>query len=218
MKRLFLFSLILLFVSGCTSFNEATQFSEKNYSLKFIYNYSDPSSDNYFYTAFNNAQDKKSERNQIIFEMLRIVDVNYYQYERHLRAKLGSKNFSFKTLSILLTGGAAVSGEAAANSLSAVDTALKGINESVDTEFFRNNGSELIMSKIRSTKSAALIDIYDKMNKTIEQYPLPAALRDIENYRNLGSVTSALVALSAATAEEEKKNTRDASIKEKLIQ
>ena len=185
--------------------------------MKFIYNYNDPNSEKYFYKRFNEAENKETERNLIIFEMLRIVDVNYYDFERNLRKKLASKNFSFKTISILLTGGAAVSGEATSNSLAAADTALKGINESVDTEFFRNNGSELLMSKIRSTKSKALIEIFEKMNKPIEEYPLPAALRDIESYRKLGSVTSALIALAATTAEEEKVNAESASNMEKNI-
>ena len=162
------------------------------------YEYSASGASNYYKTKIKDAADPKLERNRIIFELLGIIDDNYARYELALRSDRAYKDIGVKILSLALTGAATISGSS--HALAALDTGLKGGSEAVDTAAFRNQTPELLINRMRASRSAIAEQIYVRMNDEESRYPIEAARTDLNRYYNAGSVTAALASLAASTA------------------
>lgn len=174
------------------------------------YNYSrncvNSSTQKCFRTAYEeqstDATKQKSVRNRIVYELMGIVDDDFTRFQREFRKDLVAKDLGVKVVSLLLTAGASVASEGAAQTLAAIDTGLKGVNETLDTTAYRNYSSEFLISKMRADRAAVATRIYFSLEQAVDIYPLEAALRDIVEYYSQGTVTSALTSLVNSTAKE----------------
>ena len=164
------------------------------------FDYINSESAKYFWEKYNNATDKKSEQNRIIYELMELVDRDFGKFEIALRSDRAYKDITVKIFSLALSGAASLATESTANVLAALDTGLKGASEAIDKEAFQNHGPELLINKMRADRAVIAARIYKSMTKTDNQYPLQAAILDIGRYYSAGSVTSALASLAAATA------------------
>ena len=164
-----------------------------------------PTPPNYFQTKFDDAKNdtaKKAVRNRIVYELMRLVDDDYGKFEGDLRGDRAYKDTIVKIVSLVLTGGASLAQKTAANTLSALDTGLKGANEAIDANAFRSYTPELLINRMRTNRAEVAAKIYKSMDQPVDKYPLEAAIRDIVNYYKQGSVTSALASLAATTSKE----------------
>lgn len=192
---------VILGTFGCSELKPRIDVnSGKILGIPPTYNYKDPTAANYYKTAVVQAQDKRGQRNRVIFELMGIIDSDYATYEMALRSDRAYKDIAFKVVSLTLTGVASLAPELTAHRLAAIDTGLKGANESIDTTAFKNQAPELLINRMRANRSAVAQRIYDSMNNDESQYPIEAALRDVDSYYSEGSVTSALASLASSTA------------------
>lgn len=203
---------VLCFVlCGCSEFRGRMKLPKS--SLGYTYDYNTPTNTNYFRKRYEAATDKEAERNRIVFELMGAVDEDFSKFERALRSDRAYKDIAVKWTSIGLTAGASLASQGAANILAAIDTGLKGANEAVDKNAFRDNTPEVLINKMRAKRAEMASQIYESMNKKVGAYPLEAAIRDVSRYYSEGFVTSALAALAASTAIEAKDATQEANQK-----
>ena len=106
-------------------------------------------------------------------------------------------------------------GERAKTIILAALTAFKGGRKSIDLNFFREKTTEILISKMRASRSRVETKISKGLTGNVGAYSLDESLGDLINYFNAGSLTSALVeladqaALDAKVAKEEEYNPND---------
>ena len=178
--------------------------------LKLHYSYSESKSPSdsksasvYFRTAYDSVKtdaEKKVVRNSIIFELMAIVDEDYFQYEKSVRSDRAYKDIIVGITSIALTATATGMGGGAAKTLSGIDTGIKGSNALVDKVAFGDEAPNILLNQMRTVRDGVAEKIYKAMEASVSDYPLDEAIRDVARYYQAGSVTSALVSLAATTA------------------
>ena len=179
--------------------------------LKLHYNYSDPSSVDYFRSRYDAASDKQAERNSILFELMAIVDEDYSEYEKAVRTDRVYKDSLVAITSLALSGTATAMGGGAAATLAAIDTGIKGANAVVDKNAFSDQAPNILLNQMRTVRDNQATTIYKSMDSSVGDYSLDAGIRDISHYYRAGSVTAAVVALAAKTATESEKAKTDAN-------
>jgi hypothetical protein len=194
---------IIIASSGCSEFRPALNLSKPTVvGTSLTYSYTSTNAGNFFKTAFNQAADKKAERNRIIYELMGIIDSDFEKFAIRLRSDRAYKDTIISLVSLGLTGGASLSSKTTANILAAIDTGLKGGNDEVNLNAWGNDAPELLINKMNALRSTIQGRIYDNMKKEVTDYPLEAMISDMSDYYQAGSVTKALVDLNASTAKE----------------
>jgi hypothetical protein len=198
---------MLLVLGGCATATrtlEPNDLSRSSLGLPHTYSYSasaaSPSAP-YFLEQYQNAGSQRREvRNRIVMELMGLIDDEYGKFERQLSADTRGKNFGVSSGSIALTGVASFSAGATAKVLAAIDTALKGVSGAVDKDLLAGRASEALIYQMRANRSKVQGEIYVRMNGDDLAYPLEAAIRDLINYFNEGSVSVALSSLTQSAA------------------
>lgn len=140
----------------------------------------------------------KVRRNAIIGNLIILLNIRYSQYERafyNIDASLGSA-FDITTLAVTATG--AVAGGAATKSiLSAIAAGLTGSRLALEKNFLYEQTSPVLMAKMRSLREEKLRIIDERMNKSIQEYPLERGLIDVQDFFYCGTISGALQSISA---------------------
>ena len=171
--------------------------------------------DRYFKTAYENATDDKARkvvRNRAIYELLTVIDSDYANFEIDVRFDRSTKDTVVTWISIALTGTASLATKGTANTLAAIDTGMKGADAAFNTNFLRDKSNEILMNSMRGNRAIVLKKIYESMVKEVPDYPLEFAIKDLVEYYNQGTLTSALNSLISETAASAKKNEEDAQV------
>lgn len=204
-KKLAVPVVLVIAVCSCSETPRKIKFkNNSNLGLGLTYNYTQPAKSNYFKDRIEHASDKKAERNRVIFELMGLIDSEFYHFERYLRSDRAIKDTLATWLSIALTAGAAITGGETGQILAAIDTGFKGANEAVDKNIFKDYATEALLNQMNTRRSEIASQIYQSMTNSIEAYPMEAAIRDLEHYHNEGYVTPAIMALFQTTGIESK--------------
>lgn len=154
----------------------------------------------YYLAVYTNAApaDRKRVRNQILSDLMAIIDYNYHQYEWALRDNKSVKDTSVDIVTLALTAAATASGaEQVKTILSATAAGVIGANISFDKNVFQNNTIQVLQLQMRSLRAQREEQLIRGMAKPDEDYPLQTGIRDIVAYYYAGSITGALIALTA---------------------
>jgi hypothetical protein len=155
---------------------------------------------NYYLAVYTNAAsaDRARVRNQILSDLMAIIDYNYHQYEWALRDDSSIKDTSVDIVTLGLTAAATASGaEQVKTILSATAAGVIGANASIDKNVFKNNTIQVLQLQMRSLRAEREEQLIRGMGKPDADYPLQAGIRDIVAYYYAGSITGALIALTA---------------------
>lgn len=196
-------------LSACASFDGSIEPSVSTSSK-----IEDISSGNYTATGAYGQLDgldtddaKKLFRNSYIQLHLRAHDARYEDFKRQLSREIRGTNFGLDVGVLALTGvGSLVNGKAA-NILSAGAAGLTGTRAALFREVYFQQSLPALLMKMDAKRLSAKTAILEKATlKSIIDYPLWAAMADLDNYENTGSLNDAITetvgkATSEATSE-----------------
>ena len=203
MKTL-LMIVVAVALCGCSGIRKQPALMQvTSLGTKVTYTYADPADENYFLNGYDSLPlDKKQvKRNQVIEELMGLIDDDFEQFTRRLRAGKVAKNLMVKIASIALTGAAPFSSGPAAKALAGIDTGLKAASEAVDVEAWNKQVPEILINTMQAERAKVATDINTMMKKKVAEYSMQAAIRDLIRYRNAGHITPALAALARQAAE-----------------
>jgi len=163
----------------------------------------------HFYTYSSTQQ--ATIRNQMIAARMYIADMEYHTYEAQLTRELQDEGLFATLVSLGLTGSASVIPVAhTGRLLSAIATGVTGADKAISEKELLNNTIQALQTQMRRDRKAQAADIYAKMfvdnsqtPTSIDRYPLPMALSDIDHYYQAGTLASALIGLSKTVAKAE---------------
>ena len=158
-------------------------------------------------TSRPSGKDAKDWRNEVVFGRVRAVDLQFMEFERELhREGVGWGIGTDWTVLALNTTGALVPGSAQA--LSAVSAMITGGKAAFDKRALFERTIPTLLAAMVAKRKAKLVEIQAQLGKPVDQYPITAALSDVDDYYRAGTIPAALTELANTAAEENRKATR----------
>ncbi len=148
----------------------------------------------YNQSVFSAPAQARLIRNEIIAQRMYAVDVQYTQYENALTRE--GQEVSFGTLVAAGALGTAstlftpVVTKSVLSGLSTVTLATKG---HYDSEILMAQTIRTIQKQMRASRNLVATDISAKLIQSVTEYPLSAALSDVEDYYNAGTLTTGVI-------------------------
>jgi hypothetical protein len=133
-------------------------------------------------------------RNEIIAQRMYAIDVQYTLYENALTRETQEIGFgALTTAEGLSTAATLVTPAATKTILSAAATGVLAVKGHYDSEVLLAQSMRTIQKQMRSSRNMIAAGISAKLVQPVSEYPLTAALSDLEEYYAAGTVTSGVI-------------------------
>ncbi|HUG26176.1 hypothetical protein [Piscinibacter sp.] len=152
-------------------------------------------------------------RNRIIGARMYATDIRFSQFEETLFRETRKAGFGATVSTLGLTTAAAASSGGTAQVLSGLTAFIIGGREAFQKEVLAERTVIAIHSAMRTKRAQVALRLRTGLNEPLSRYPLEAALTDLDQYYNAGSVLGAMIDItetmgaSAQQAELELKET-----------
>jgi hypothetical protein len=155
-------------------------------------------------TVFTNPAQAKLIRNEIIADRMYSIDVFYVKYENALTRE--SQEVGFGTLAsagALSTASSVFTPPVTKTALSALSTVAVGVNGHYNSDILLAQTMRTIQKQMRASRNLIAANISAKQGMSVADYPLSAALSDLEEYYDAGTLTSGVIDTSTTVGIQE---------------
>lgn len=145
----------------------------------------------------------KRIRNEAIENGVMAVNSVYTDFVDDLNTGRATSNFVADIID--LGTGATIGitkGERPLQILGVALTAFRGGRKSADLNFFREQTTPILINKMDDNRSTQYASILLKKDRSVDEYPMQEAVRDIVDYYNAGTLIRAFTQLSKDTGEQ----------------
>lgn len=147
-------------------------------------------------TAYDGITDpalRRTKRDQIVRARLYAIDVNYDDFVRTVSGQQKTFAIGADLVSAGLTGAATLAKSATTKThLTTYASAALGVRSTVDKELFYSKTLPAVVSQMDASRKAVLAKIAEGLAKPDGDYPLVAALADLQDYYTAGTLNGAL--------------------------
>ncbi|MGF1658489.1 MAG: hypothetical protein ACFCUS_03615 [Rubrimonas sp.] len=145
------------------------------------------------------------QRNEIVFARFAEIDRLYFEYEIALSREARESGFIVSLAALGAgIGGTLASAASASQAFSAASAAIAGVNAAYNEQVLLERTIQALTSQMRAGRDAQKKVILLQLSKQIGDYPLLAALTDLEAYRQAGTLSGAILGITeTATAAEQ---------------
>ncbi len=151
-----------------------------------------------YYDRGNSKDERRAYRDQIIFRMLREIDANYARFTDALYADRATAQTLGEVAQIGLGTAGSLMGTASIKSILAATAAgIAGTDASIKKNFFAEQGTGLLLSRMNAVRAKRLAVIEKKVAADINDYSLEEAERDLTQYYQAGTLKSAMEDITA---------------------
>lgn len=144
-----------------------------------------------------NPEEQKRLRNEAIDKRLRVIDLNFQDFEMVLAKEHVQADFGMAVVQLGVGGAGALVSGTTSQILSAVSGGLAGTQQAYSKAALFNQAFPALLAQMVASRKAVLVQIYERRTRSIEEYPLAAAMQDLDAYYFAGSLPGAIVATSA---------------------
>jgi hypothetical protein len=140
-------------------------------------------------------------RNDAIDQLLAVIDDSYTDFISNIESQRSKTDFVLDVID-LGTGAATgiTKGERPNQILGIAMTAFRGGRRSSDLNFYKQQTTPILIAKMDDNRSIVLAEILEKRDDSGAAYSMRAAIRDMVNYFNAGTLVRAFTELSKSTA------------------
>jgi hypothetical protein len=195
---LFVLVTLLLFSAACSKhFSLAAPSAPK--VMKTGYSVNDYKADVSIYEKSLSGEDPtgtgkaKQIRNKIVYSLMAEIDRTYGDYTVGLYTGKGFVGVGGDSMVLGLTAASTIATHTPTKTiLSALGTALTGVNLSFDKNFFAQQTYQAIAIAMQTRRDKARLSMVASLDKSAIEYPLEAARRDLNAYFNAGTLPGGL--------------------------
>jgi hypothetical protein len=145
------------------------------------------------YSAITDPALRRAKRDQIVRARLYAIDINYDDFVRSISAQQKSFAIGSDLVSAGLTGAATLAKSAATKTrLTTYASAALGVRSTVDKELFYSKTLPAVVSQMDASRKTVLAKITEGLAAPDADYPLVAALADLQDYYVAGTLNGAL--------------------------
>lgn len=169
--------------------------------------------------AITDAKQSPQQRNDLLNDLIRAIDLNYYHWEKLLYDKKSFSDFGIDTI-VLGLGSAGTYGVAASTSqvLSAISGSLTGTRAAFDSNVLQKQAIPAIIAKMRALRAERLKYLRYGMTmckdddckkhhyvpRPLNEYSVTEGLNDIVAYYNAGTFVGAIAGIQADAGKQQK--------------
>lgn len=215
-KLLFLIG-IVAFSTACPKYRPAVDFKKPGTFISRLNEYIRQAQHNYECYRFGpthiDAEEKtctgyiqdlskaKAVRNDVLENALPFIDAAYVDFINDLQAGRDRTNFVADVVELGTTAAVGITnGERPLQILGVTLTAFRGGRRSADLNFYKEQTTPLLISKMDGNRAKVRKTILTREQDTVDDYPLGAAISDIVDYYNAGTLVRAFTELQKDTA------------------
>lgn len=152
-------------------------------------------------TITNGPELAKTVRNDLIEDALPFVDNAYMDFITGLQAGRDRGNFIADLVELGTSGAVGITnGERPIQILGVALTAFRGGRRSADLNFYKDQSTPILISKMDGNRANVRTTILAREKLPIQDYPIGAAIGDIVDYYNAGTLVRAFTELAKDTA------------------
>lgn len=160
-----------------------------------------------YYKAVLSPEQMKLIRNEILAQRMYAIDIQYTVYEASLTREGQEIGFGATTAAEGLTTAATlVAPPGTKTILSGVATAVLATKGHYESEVLLAQTMRTIQKQMRASRNRIAADISARMVQSVAEYPLAAAMSDIEDYYNAGTLTTGVIDTSTTVGMEEEES------------
>lgn len=149
-----------------------------------------------------NPEKAKAYRNKVVNARIYANDIHFSVFQKDVYLERVWLNTGTDWTVLALSGaGAVVGGAGTKTALSATSAGVTGAKKSFEENIYMKKTMEAILDHMVAKREKVLAKIQDGLRRSIEEYPLIQALRDLEEYYNAGTIPAALVEISKKAGE-----------------
>lgn len=153
-------------------------------------------------TGYTQSDDNaKAVRNELIETALSYMDENYNSFVADLQAGRDRNNFVLDLIDLGTSGSVGITkGARPLQILGVALTAFRGGRKSADANFYKDTSTPILISKMDGNRAKVHATIIEREGKAAADYTLGAAVSDIVDYYNAGTLVRAFTQLQQDTA------------------
>lgn len=153
-------------------------------------------------TVTDGAAKAKVVRDALVADALSYIDDAYGDFKNDISAGRDRINFVADLIELGTSAAIGITkgGERPLQILGISLTAFRGSRRSADVNFYRDQSTPILISKMNGNRARVRAVIMDNKKKDIDAYPIGEALSDIVEYYNAGTLIEAFTKLSEDTA------------------
>jgi hypothetical protein len=198
--QLYLLLCVVIFSTGCPSGPSKDLNGSDNFANR-VNAFLVEEQNKYYQNYANNRPEAKRIRDDLIDRALAVIDSNYNDFITRLQTRRSTTDFIADVIDLGLGAATGISkGERPNQILGIVLTAFRGGRRSAELNFYREQTTPILISKMDDNRAKVERIILEGKEKEVTDYSLPAALRDIVAYYNAGTLVRAFTELSKDTA------------------
>jgi hypothetical protein len=144
----------------------------------------------------------KDTRNEAIEDIIGVIDDNYNNFINNLDNRRSKTEFIADVVEIGTTGtiGIVKGTQRTIQILGIALTAFRGGRKSADLSFYKQQTTPILIAKMDDNRAKVYAKIFEKKQKSISEYSMKEAIRDLVGYYNAGTLIRAFTELSKDTA------------------
>src|SRR5712691_7049161 len=197
-----------VFSIGCPKYRPSVDFNNKSSLVNKVNDHLRDKQVQYIAALGNDPSKAKTIRNELIEDALPYIDSAYIDFITDLQAGRDRANFVADLVELGAAGAIGVikGRQRAIQIVGIALTAFKGGRRSADLNFFKEQTTPVLISKMDGNRAKVRATILTREKGSVEDYPIGAAITDIVDYYNAGTLVRAFTELSKDTAVQTKQS------------
>jgi hypothetical protein len=152
-------------------------------------------------TNYNNLKkdpgEQRKYRDEVITGKIRAIDINFGIFERKLNFEKNAEQIGTDWAVLGLSGGGAVAGGATAKAiLAGISAGVTGAKLSWDKNLYYEKTMPALLAQMHANRAKQMLVIRTGLEKSVDNYSLPQALSDVDDYYRGGSIPGAIIAIT----------------------
>src|SRR6266849_4035114 len=203
MKKIQLCLLICtaLFATACPKYRPKVDFNRSGF-VKQVNDHFEAKQREYFAALTGkDPATAKLRRNELIEDALPYIDEAYMDFITAIQSGRDRDNFIADVIELGTTAAVGITnGQRPLHILGVALTAFRGGRRSADLNFYKEQTTPVLISKMDGNRARVRATILTRERTSVDGYPIGAAISDIVDYYNAGTLVRAFTELQKDTA------------------
>jgi hypothetical protein len=200
--RTIIFGLLVLtafFATGCPKYAPKVDFNNKNTFARQVNDHFTAKQMEYFNAT--NPATAQLRRNELIEDALPYIDAAYMDFITDIQRGRDRDNFVADVIELGTTAAVGITnGQRPLHIIGIALTAFRGGRRSYDLNFYKEQTTPILINKMDGNRAKVRATILTRENDPVDKYPIGAAISDIVDYYNAGTLVRAFTELAKDTA------------------
>lgn len=202
--------IVAVFATGCPKYRPDVKFDDPGSLVTKINNYITAQNNLYMAALGSHPEQAKLIRNELIERALPFLDGAYIDFITALQSGRDRNNFVMDLVELGTAASVGITkGERPLQIIGVALTAFRGGRRSLDANFYKDQSTPILISKMDGNRAKVRATILTREKGSVEDYPLGAAIGDLVDYYNAGTLVRAFTELQKDTALKTKESEDD---------